>query len=273
MNNYHQKPLLGKLPLWTPNPAGIPAPIGAWVMNEGSGNMIFDISGNGNNGEKSGAPVWVSTKVGAGINCVGTDASYNCGNSNLFNFVSQDFTVAVRLIPKSGQVAYGVFISRGQYQVDGWYIQVDNSVARDGVLFTFQQAGVSQEIRVSNVLNVNQVCDCVFVRKGELGSIYIDGIETGYADRDAIVSPTTSTRNLYLGRYDSIETDFTGILIHTYIYHQALTQNQAIYLHQHPYYAWEYPNLWQYYVAEAAGGLSAPNPFNRPFAGPIGGPF
>ena len=54
-----QKPLLGKLPLWTPNPSGIPAPIGAWILNEGSGNKAFDLSSNGYEGTAYNAPLWI----------------------------------------------------------------------------------------------------------------------------------------------------------------------------------------------------------------------
>ena len=56
---YNQKPLLGTLPNYahslTPN-------IGAWIMNEGSGNKIYDIVGR-NHGVFTNSPVWVTQGI------------------------------------------------------------------------------------------------------------------------------------------------------------------------------------------------------------------
>ena len=55
------KPLLGELPDWTK----FPQPVGLWVMNEGSGNKIYDLSGNGNAGTFIGAAtVWTAGGTG-----------------------------------------------------------------------------------------------------------------------------------------------------------------------------------------------------------------
>jgi len=69
--SYLQKPPLGALPLYghslMPN-------VGLWLFNEGSGNKVFDLSGNGRTGTLTGtAPSWSSGKFGPAVLLPGTD--------------------------------------------------------------------------------------------------------------------------------------------------------------------------------------------------------
>jgi len=54
-----QKPLLGELPDWT----RFPRPVGLWVMNESSGSIIKDLSGNRNTGILEGDTHWVGSAL------------------------------------------------------------------------------------------------------------------------------------------------------------------------------------------------------------------
>jgi len=53
------EPLLGELPDWSK----FPQPVGLWLFNEGSGNKVYDLSGNGNYGTLTNNAAWsVGTK-------------------------------------------------------------------------------------------------------------------------------------------------------------------------------------------------------------------
>lgn len=55
--------------------------IGAWLMNENSGNQVLDLSGNGNNGVLNGNVSWVAGKFGSALNFPGAVTDYvNCGS-------------------------------------------------------------------------------------------------------------------------------------------------------------------------------------------------
>ena len=54
--------------------------VGCWLMNEGSGDKIFDLSGSGHNGTFTGtAPSWNSGKFGPAVNLPGSDEYVNVG--------------------------------------------------------------------------------------------------------------------------------------------------------------------------------------------------
>ena len=44
-----------------------------WALDEGSGSVAHDLSGNGNDGTLNGEPKWATGKTGGGLECDGTD--------------------------------------------------------------------------------------------------------------------------------------------------------------------------------------------------------
>jgi PKD repeat protein len=54
--------------------------VGYWNFDEGSGNILHDSSGNGNDGTVHGNPVWTTGKFGNAINFDGIDDWVDCGN-------------------------------------------------------------------------------------------------------------------------------------------------------------------------------------------------
>ena len=58
---FNQKPMLGQLPDWT----RFPQPAALYVMNEGTGSIINDLSGNSNTGTLTGSPVWFGEYITA----------------------------------------------------------------------------------------------------------------------------------------------------------------------------------------------------------------
>jgi len=56
--------------------------VGLWLLNEGSGNKVFDLSGNGNVGTFAGtAPSWTVGKFGSAVLLPGTDEYISFGKT------------------------------------------------------------------------------------------------------------------------------------------------------------------------------------------------
>jgi len=71
---YNQKPLSGDLiDYGHPLSQGL---VGLWLMNEGSGNKVFDLSGNGNIGTFVNSPIWKVGKHGYAIDFVSASDQY-----------------------------------------------------------------------------------------------------------------------------------------------------------------------------------------------------
>ena len=61
--------------------------VGYWKFEEGSGTIVADSSGYGNNGNTYG-PSWVDGKIGKALNFDGNDDYVDFGNSNSLNTTS-----------------------------------------------------------------------------------------------------------------------------------------------------------------------------------------
>jgi hypothetical protein len=69
--------------------------VGFWLMNEGSGNKVFDLSGNGNAGTFQGtAPSWSSGKFGPAVSLPGTDEYIEIPDADVFTPALTPFSVS-----------------------------------------------------------------------------------------------------------------------------------------------------------------------------------
>ena len=59
--------------------------LGAWLLDEGSGNITADASGNGNDGTLMGSPNWVAGQSGGALEFTGSGTYVDCGNDETLN--------------------------------------------------------------------------------------------------------------------------------------------------------------------------------------------
>ena len=55
-----------------------------WPLDDGSGTLAIDVTGNGSDGTLDGDPQWVAGKVGGGLELDGDDI-VDCGNQDILN--------------------------------------------------------------------------------------------------------------------------------------------------------------------------------------------
>ena len=99
------------------------SPILALPMQEGSGSLVEDISGYGNNGTITGA-TW--SKLPSGIwylHFDGTDDFVSIPLDSSFNFTTESFTCEMWVYPLA-MAAYEDIISTGKRNVAGWCWEV-----------------------------------------------------------------------------------------------------------------------------------------------------
>ena len=244
---FHQKPLLGKLPLWTPNPAGIPAPVGAWVMNEGSGNKIWDLSWNRNNADSTDAPAWElgALHFNGSSNYLKTDKDVADGLTEMTvcAWVKADVadTGVMPIVTEcpsfflgrhaGEQYRFGIYNAASDINIYGTRIYADTNW--HFIVGRYDSSLASANLR-----------------------IFVDGIVDGAGGNLTGAIRSNASFKLDIGRW--AESGFwDGFIKTVIIYSKALTSVQIAYLYQHPYYAWEYPETWELYAA-AAGEISIP---------------
>jgi len=67
--------------------------LGAWLFDDDGENMEEDLSGNGNIGTINGGPSWADGKFGKALNCDGVDDYVDCGDSDILDVGTEDFSI------------------------------------------------------------------------------------------------------------------------------------------------------------------------------------
>ncbi len=69
--------------------AADPTLVGWWKLDDGSGTIAYDSSGNGNDGTFNGTPQWVVGHLGGALEFDGSDDYVDCGNNAIFDITEQ----------------------------------------------------------------------------------------------------------------------------------------------------------------------------------------
>jgi hypothetical protein len=103
--------------------------VGCWDFNEGSGNIAYDGSQNGNTGTISGA-AWTSGKYGSALSFDGSDDYVDFGNNSILN-ITRNLSVAFWTYD-IGTKVNGCPLCRGwgnSAQYSSWWFEAEDNVA------------------------------------------------------------------------------------------------------------------------------------------------
>ncbi|OHB14620.1 MAG: hypothetical protein A2431_04180 [Candidatus Zambryskibacteria bacterium RIFOXYC1_FULL_39_10] len=173
---------------------------GVWHLPNGTTLSATDTIGNGN-GSVVGTPTAGTGKIDGSMDIDSTGDYINAGNSSEFNFTSNAFTIEAWIKPPaSGQANYQTFIARGTYLANGWYIQTDNSVNKNGVWFVTNTAGSNRLTQAANKLTLSAWNHVAAVRNGTSVRIYVNGTDQT-TSAGSHVDPVSISTNLIIGKW------------------------------------------------------------------------
>lgn len=195
--------------------------VGHWLMNEGSGNTIFDLSGNGNTAtpQQPLTPVpWTSGKYGPALNFT--------GGANIF--------LNAPLVPNTGSVSIVVYFKVNTYVENAGL--VDAGFATD-FMFRFSTNQLQFYIVGANIKSVKNDFDtdvdwhqAVAVYDQSNKYIYIDGVlDNSSAETDVLGGAVT----MKIGSYAN--NDFTGDMSHLLLYNRALSPSEILKRYKNPF--------------------------------------
>lgn len=163
------KPLLGSRIDWGhPLSKGL---VGCWLMNEGSGNRIYDISGNGNDGDFVNDPEWVPGQRGQAIFCDGGNDYIDCGNNPALN--ATPFSLVVWVTLGTGALGWNVIAAKETWNAgEGWFLY--SSFAQNKLFLS--KGGDQGAVFVDpDPLVDYMIHNIVATYDGTSGRIYVDG--------------------------------------------------------------------------------------------------
>ena len=86
--------------------------LGIWLLDEGTGDITADASGNGNDGTLGGGPAWTNGVYGKALDFSGTSSYVDCGNAEMLNV--EVFSVSFWCNISNTQ-SWNHMISRGEH--------------------------------------------------------------------------------------------------------------------------------------------------------------
>ncbi len=235
---YQQKPPLG----WPLDyDSGLVPEAGFWPFLEGSGNKVFDLSGNDQHSTSfTGNPIWLAGKFGSAINFDGDDYI----NKTNFPFITPPLTIVAWINQTSGVGTnfYGIcgrgertlsgtnftFAIRRQ-TVDGMlYLRWrdDDTVYGGGESSTFNY-GTAGWVQVAGV--IDSAFDLTLYRNAQI--IGTDGSNA---------APTDAQTTLFIGNEESGD-PFIGDIGHLMIYNRDLLQSEIALLLRYPFWMFKDP--------------------------------
>ncbi len=233
MGSQFQKPLIGTQVNWGhPLSRGL---VGCWLMNEGAGDRIYDLSLNGNDGVFVNDPAWVAGQVGLAIDFDGGNDSVDCGS---FQNFTEPFTV---LVKAKANLATGNADICEKFSALG----VNFLILKVSAEWRFYCGGVStpNSARFSPSLMAGAWADIVGVWNGTDTLIYFDGV---YRAKAVIpLAPTSTATNLLIGRRYNNTSAFPGQISSVLIYNRTLSAEEISELYLNPYGMFEHYPIWK----------------------------
>ena len=224
------KPVLGsQLEFGHPLATGL---VGYWLLNEGSGNTVQDLSGNSRTGTLSGtAPSWKSGKFGHVVFLPGTDEHINVG---AFPWPANQISLSMWFDADDISNTQRLF-ARGNGAGNDFAIQLFESKLR-GIIGT---DGGGQVIgSQSDALQSKVLYHVVLTFGNQRLKLYINGVIS--KDDAAATSMFTGPLDGIFGvQADLVGEEFTCLLDNLIIYNRALSASEIAELYINPFIMFE----------------------------------
>lgn len=225
-------------------PAGVQAQgaddglVAEWHFDEGSGSIVADSSGNGNDGVIHGA-TWVEGKYGKALSFDGVDDYINCGNDGSLKRSNTDFTIEawIKLNGYSSSWAEAIlsnrapsggfgslFFVRGEKDaLNKRKVTFDTSVGTESgpprMVFGITQLQLNRWYHVA----------ATFQYKGggaNEATIFVNGIAENTATLREIGNPDAQPTRIGWEHSQNVDYDFNGIIDEVRVYNRALTADE-----------------------------------------------
>lgn len=206
-----------------------PGPVAKWNFDEGSGTVVNDITGNGNNGTLgtgSSAPSWTTGKYGKAMNFNGS-GNYVYGSDTNFPSGTTPRTISAWL--KSTKVDalnnYDNILFYGTNSANSSVIfgmGYDTNIGVQNACYVSQYGNA---LGTAKAVNDGKWHYCTAIFDGTSWTIYLDGV---YSNSKTMTTNTTLGGSFNIGTAGSLGGFFTGQVDDLTVYNYPRTQKQII---------------------------------------------
>ncbi len=202
-----------------------------WPLDDGSGTVARDVTGNGSDGTLQGDPQWVTGKYGTALEFDGDDF-VDCGNQDILNFGTNDWTITAWI--KTTQTDRGTIFANGGDNGGGVRFTLATHEANaDKLTLTTDDDTTKVQAKGATVVIDGEWYHVAGMRQGTTVSVYVNGVLdgtntvpagynlSGTSQAHSLIGAITDARDA-TGK--TREKFYIGIIDDVRIYNSALTE-------------------------------------------------
>ena len=208
--------------------------VGCWLFNEITGETVFDLSGNGNNGTLENGVAWSSE----GLKFDGGDDYIDCGNNENLN-IANVITLEAWIKTTSSDELYESIVSKGGYtDVNSNYDFGVRTQPVPSLYFYWKADGTYYGTEVvCSVLTDGKFHHVVGIRDNAYNlEFFVDGVSIG-TDTGSL-APVDGGQNIHIG-LGKTGHNYNGSIDSVSIYNQAKSADEVTWLYREPYAMFE----------------------------------
>lgn len=216
--------------------------VGYWLMNEGAGTRVNDLSGNSHAGTITGA-VWTAREFGSCLRYDGTGDYVNIPNSSSFTFgdsgTDRPFSVVVLCNMDNITKSQALLSKYGGTGTREWLLQTSSSTLRFACCDTGNHY-IGRQFTLG-AGDQGQWLSCIAVYDGSKTNngvqIWINGLRRDTANNASGVydGMAASANPVQIGAFLSTAYNFNGLIGSASIYNRALTPSEIARLYREPF--------------------------------------
>jgi hypothetical protein len=217
------------------------APVAHWRFDEGGGPTAYDDSTNNNDGTLNAGTLGSNTavgqmwtaqgKIGAALECDGTDDYVSVGDKSDWAFGTNPFTITLWAKWNSlANIESIIGQSTGPGNVAKWALvqNMNTSYAYDSTKLTFMVYNAGESFAVWNWTPATGTWYHIAItRSGTSFKLYVNGVQTGGTQTVTVTVPDVAT-DLRIGSDGEAWNFFNGLIDDVRIYNYARTAAQIL---------------------------------------------
>ncbi len=199
--------------------------VGHWKLDETTGTVAADSSGNGLNGTVQGGATWAAGKIGGALRTDGTDDYVELGNPAALDLSGAGQATIAAWINVAVTKNHNAIFTKGEWRA-AYSLSIKGDTAPPNRLWT----GNDTSVFSADPVPLNEWTHVAVTIRGDLTNFYINGKLNGPADQDRGEPIDNSVRTAAIGREDRNGTTprwyFNGLLDDVRVYNEALPEEQ-----------------------------------------------
>ncbi len=199
--------------------------VGHWRLDETSGTVATDSSGNGLNGTVQGGGTWVAGKIGGALQTDGTDDYVDLGNPAALDLSGANQATITAWVKPAVTKNHNAIFTKGEWSA-AYSLTIKGDTTPPNRLWT----GNNTSVFSTDAVPVNEWTHVAVTIRGDLTNFYINGRLNGPANQDRGEPIDNSVRTAAIGREDRSGSNarwyFNGLLDDVRVYNEALPEAQ-----------------------------------------------